>query len=134
MDFMMPPDILHPAVKATRFGMARPMEPSVIGMAGRARRAKLFRSAADGSFRWPNLLTNAECWSWAGARLASLWNVETGAREAVFPELQNYRGIFAADLSPDDQYLAYATRDFQLKLWNIVQGREQWSIRVHVGS
>ena len=61
--------------------------------------------------------------------LASLWNWETGEREAAFPDYS--QASSSATFSPDSHYLAYATRNYQLKVWSVSQQRDYLTINAH---
>lgn len=60
---------------------------------------------------------------WDG--IASLWNVDTGAKLATFT---NTDYVTSVAFSPDGRLLATATRDGNATLWDINTGKECWSI------
>jgi len=60
----------------------------------------------------------------------SLWNLDTGAREAVltgFSTPQTEGPVF----SPDGHTLAYTGEGFTIKLWDVAAGRESFTLRGH---
>ncbi len=66
-----------------------------------------------------------------GDKPARLRNLETGMLEAAFPDAQQQWPEFPAAFSPDGRYLAYADGNFQVKVWNIPERRNQLTIHAH---
>jgi WD40 repeat protein len=68
-------------------------------------------------------------------RLAALWNLETGEREAAFPDFArskaDERSMKRAAFSPDGRWLSYASTNYFVKVWDIAARQPRFVLPAH---
>jgi WD40 repeat protein len=76
---------------------------------------------------------------WDRARdLVGLWDIETGARLATFPDFAgsvapgSWSRSQRTAFSPDDRWLAYATSNHTVKIWDLQRQEERFTLRGHI--